>query len=1465
MKNQSYLVILPIVLALGLWWFPKLAASPNGDDDFLTKLKEKFSAFFKQLPTEKVYVHINSPQFELGEDIWFQVYVRNTRDMKISEESEIAYVELINPKGAVEVTRRLVLKDGTASGDFQLSPDWPGGIYKIRSYTNWQKNTPEMPFFEKEITVQDVVLPRLKMKIDFEKKAYGPGDEVGLKIEVKKLDNKPLENAAFQSVVSLSGKEYQRFRTSLDNEGKGLVIFKLPKELTSSDGLVNLLFSHEGQTESISRSIPIVLNDIKLSFFPEGGDLIHNVPARVAFFAQNQHGKPADIEGQLLDKAGNVVASFTSFHFGMGDFSFTPNSQEIYSVKITKPVGITEKYSLPAILPAGYSLTATPERTEVSVKITSPRPETLRIVMRQHEKIVYSDAVPVSNSRNISIPTDQLPIGITVITLFDGSGIERCERLVFVNSHKQLQVKLQPDKPDYQPRETVKLTIQTLDYQGVPVPANLSLAVVDDNLLSFADDRSGSLLSKMLLESELAGKIEEPNFYFDPKEPKAAQALDLLMRTRGWRGFTWKAIQENPPTISHSRELAEISGTVFDAYTNKPLADVTIEQLKTPNKAVTGKDGKFTFRNIDLTENHIFSINSKYAQKYSSYQQDIPYYTSNLALFLYPPHLAETPMAAAPNRGGVGGRRRAEINDGFAGGGQDEDDEPTIDGAVEEGINKKDLPKKNAKAENKPELIPNKGEAAEPPKIAKPKMEKDKEINRDEFMEARNGFADEEMIIDQRQPAPQQIAYYRARVFPTPIYEGKPAPEVRNDFRNTIFWKGDIATDRRGITTISFPTSDAITSFRATIEGFSQNGLPAHTETVFSNILPLSMSVKIPVEVSMGDEINLPITIKNTTKNPVTGNLSFVVPKAFSIKSPLPNKVNVPANSAQTIYAAFVVQNIAGKDFMELKLQANGLEDAFSQNVYIHPKGFPQQISFSSSDKESSFSLSVQQVVPGTMQATLSVFPTALSSMMAGVDAILREPYGCFEQTSSSNYPNIIALRYMKENNVTDVPVMTKARDLLDRGYKRLVGFETKQNGYEWFGSSPPHEALTAYGLLEFKDMEPVYASLDKKMVDRTANWLLTRKDNKGGFLRDPKALDSFGGASPEITNIYIVYALTEAGFADKLKNEIESCYSVAEKSDDPYQLALMLNILGQTKDARYSKILEKIKPKQSISGSWTGTSHSITRSGGESLTIETTALVVLGLFKKDQPDALLLDKSIKYIIGTRSNGGMFGSTQSTILALKALTLYSQYSKKTPSSGTVEVYVDGKNAASYSYKAGERGPIELKGWENAITGNHKIQVKFTNTESALPYEISIKYASIQPKQQSECPIKLDVQAAAKTVKAGETMRIKVTITNTVAKGQPMTLAIIGIPGGLSAQPWQLKEIQEKGTVDFYEIRGRELVLYCRQMAPNQVREVNLDLKADVPGSYEGPASRSYLYYTPEQKQWIAGLSTLVSP
>jgi hypothetical protein len=104
--------------------------------------------------------------------------------------------------------------------------------------------------------------------------------------------------------------------------------------------------------------------------------------------------------------------------------------------------------------------------------------------------------------------------GAVRVTLFDDSYLPMAERLIYRQRRSRLQVEVTPNKKSLVPREQVTLDITTRDPLGAPVPADLALSVVDDTVLSFADDKSGHMLSRLYLEPELTSKVEEPNFYF---------------------------------------------------------------------------------------------------------------------------------------------------------------------------------------------------------------------------------------------------------------------------------------------------------------------------------------------------------------------------------------------------------------------------------------------------------------------------------------------------------------------------------------------------------------------------------------------------------------------------------------------------------------------------------------------------------------------------------------------------------------------------------------------------------------------------------------------------------------------------------------------------------------------------------------------------------------------------------------
>ena len=160
-------------------------------------------------------------------------------------------------------------------------------------------------------------------------------------------------------------------------------------------------------------------------------------------------------------------------------------------------------------------------------------------------------------------------------------------------------------------------------------------------------------------------------------------------------------------------------------------------------------------------------------------------------------------------------------------------------------------------------------------------------------------------------------------------------------------------------------------------------------------------------------------------------------------------------------------------------------------------------------------------------------------------------------------------------------------------------------------------------------------------------------------------------------------------------------------------------------------------------------------------------------------------------------------------------------------------------------------------------GKNTIELKL-DSDASLPYSITIDYRSARPASSDKAKIAIATSLAAGSLKLGDGVKLHAHVENTTAAGVPMTLARIGIPGGLVFQTWQLKELRDKGLVDFYETRPREVILYWRALAPSAKKDVDLDLLAQVPGRYEAPASSAYLYYTAEDKTWAAPVDVEVA-
>lgn len=1525
------LMVLGASLASAIYYQPSLLSA----HPFLENLVKQLTRYQETTAEDKVYLHIDKTFYEPGESIWFTAYVRDAHSFQASQKSEVVYVEFLNAKGSVEQELTLIAQEGQSKGTFDLPETLKGGIYTIKAYTNWQKNT--KAFFERKLTVQKAVLPNLNMRLNFKEKAYGAGAKVTATLDLNSLTKEALAQHAFDYVIALDGKEIARKKGKTNAAGRAYVQFNLPKKLTTNDGLLNILLQYKGQTESIARSIPIVLGNINLAFYPEGGDLVAGMTSTIGFKALNEFGKPADVRGNIVDNKGAVVATFDSYHQGMGSFDFAPQKGRSYVAQITSPANIAQTYSLPNAANKGYVMKATAlSKNSLSLSIAASQTAELYVVAQSRNQVHYSSAIQAQPGVNIqNINTQNFPIGITQITLFDNNKVAIAERLVFVNAHQQLNIEVLTNKEKYLPREKVNMTINVTNEQGQPVSGDFSLAVVDDKLLNFADDKQGHLLSYMLLEADLKGEIVEPNFYFDNEEDptrlqpeiERQKALNHLLLTQGWRKFAWQEVlQDSYAKPTQKGELAQIAGTVLDAK-GQPIAGVDLALLSAKVTAKTDAKGQFNIKNHEL-----YSVVNLEAGSGDYYPVITPIneYTNTLNLQLFEKRTISGVVTNKAKKAVLGA---SIIAPGFGSINTNEKGEFTL--VIPENVQQlqvyhhsyagKYIPLKDndqltivldnqARLEESVRSVRNVQErpvrgiarrdlGAPPlPPLPAPAIVEKVEEDLAEAMPEEDGLLDdlvEEMVPEKEKevqalgdvkimeeepiliqddeveadmeeiladaphfgrrrekraiassvitlPAPR---YNRVREFPALSYENTPTAATRTDFRSTIYWNPQVAV-KNGTATVEFYNNDAITQFKVTIEGFGTQGQLGRAEQLYFTQLPFEMIAKVPREVLTGDQITLPLAFTNNTPALLNGQLTLQIPAHIQLLDAAPTTVQLAAGASKTVRLNCLVLNKPAEGDLVISFSANGLKDRLTTTINTRPRGFPVQEVFTGDQLKESFTLTVREVVEGSLTAKIKVYPSTLDEVMNGMESMLRMPSGCFEQTSSSNYPNLLVLDYLRATNTTAPAIETKVNTYLADGYGRLTGYESPSGGFDWWGRDPGHEALSAYGLMEFVDMKRVYP-VDQALIDRTAKWLLSRKDGKGSWTKNPHALHSWANA--EVTDAYIVWAMTEAGYASDIQKELDQSYTNAVKSEDPYQLALLANALFKAKDSRAEMLLKELAKLQQKDGSFVGLSSSVTNSTGQSLMVETSSLTVLAMLQSRGYDKAI-QQALKAIQGGKNSYG-YGSTQGTVLALKAFLEYAKSSKTTAESGELLVFVDNKKVATIAYEADQKeislpdlGPFLKK-------GKQKITLEYAQTKSPMPWDVEVSYATPLPLSDPACPFSLSTTLPQNKVKMGENIRLSTTLVNTTNKGQAMTMAMIGIPAGLSVQAWQLKKLQEEKAFDYYELFDGYVVLHYEQMTPNQSKTVNLDLKADIPGTYEAPASSAFLYYTNEHKVW----------
>jgi hypothetical protein len=482
-------------------------------------------------------------------------------------------------------------------------------------------------------TLEDSLSVIEKVYLHTDRTYFYPGDDIWFKAYLIEATERLLSNHSNNLHVELISPDSEITLSSIIRmeSGLGHGDFQLPENIKSGRYLLRaytnymrnfgeqLFFSKEivvinslEPHDSISHKTENIKNNTEISFFPEGGSLVDNVSSIVAFKAVDAIGKGCDVNGEIYSSAGELVTAFRSTHLGMGSFLLKPDPGLSYFSVIKGPDGNEIRDDIPKSLPTGVTLSVSVNKNKELSVTTRTNPQTLPLYS-DHELLlrisVRKEIIKTlgfrikSFNNNLLLPIENLPDGIIMLTLLTSDNVPLAERLIFIQKDKSIRINIEANKLIYSKRDSVSLNISLSIDSGIPPDAYLSLAAAGKGFADNSSKYPSTIASWFLIESEVRGPIEEPSCYFDPSNPDRFRNLDLLLRTQGWRDFSWKYDK----SIYLPENGFKVSGRLRKSLLNKPLESsrVNIGIFEGKNSIFTivptDSSGRFFLDGIDLT------------------------------------------------------------------------------------------------------------------------------------------------------------------------------------------------------------------------------------------------------------------------------------------------------------------------------------------------------------------------------------------------------------------------------------------------------------------------------------------------------------------------------------------------------------------------------------------------------------------------------------------------------------------------------------------------------------------------------------------------------------------------------------------------------------------------------------------------------------------------------------------------
>ncbi|CAN5660255.1 hypothetical protein BH20ACI4_BH20ACI4_13870 [soil metagenome] len=698
------------------------------------------------------------------------------------------------------------------------------------------------------------------------------------------------------------------------------------------------------------------------------------------------------------------------------------------------------------------------------------------------------------------------------------------------------------------------------------------------------------------------------------------------------------------------------------------------------------------------------------------------------------------------------------------------------------------------------------------------------------------------------------------RTYITQPEQQKFTSRVRKYFPETLFWSPELISDAKGNADVKFKLADSLTTWKFYAVGSTETGEYGLVEKDLQTFQPFFVDLDPPRVLTEGDEISLPVTVRNYTEKRQKTNISMAQSDWFTPLNSPTQIIEIAPDEARNAIFDFRAERSVENAVQKVSAAAKGESDAVEKSVTVKPNGretIEKQAAFFQSSTAFKVDFPANALAQGR-RAELKIYPNMLAHVAESVEGLLERPHGCGEQTTSSTYPNLLILKIEKDlEKPIDENIKNRAAQNLSDGYKRLLNYQT-DTGFGYWNGSSPDLALTAY-VLRFLHDAKGFIEVDDRAVEKAEDWILSRQKADGSWT-------SYKGDA-DVSTAYIARSLAltagnDAAKTKSLERAVEFLKNRLPEINDHYVLANLGLIAVKTGDFKTAEIVIN-KLTDTKNSSWT-TANTPFNGWGTPAEIETTALVLYLLLEfkiqnsKFKIDENMISRGLFFLLKNKDEHGVWHSTQTTVNVLDTLILIQQQmTTKNRTTEKSEIFINGRKVREFTIDEKElKNPFVLDITQFLNPTENQIEIKgLSSTNPTMAHIVAAHYISWNdvPKTENEY-YGYRVDFDKRQAKIGEDITCNVFVERkTYRRG--MILLEIGLPPGADVDRESLETAKKEAELSSYDILPEKIVVYT--WANSAPTSFNFKFKPRYALNAQNTRSIVYDYYNEEAKATIA--------